>query len=144
MSESKKDSIRRIHPFSIGIMEHLAKIYVTGNRSNWFGTIRSQIGNIESISFKRRVTSSNYFSYLYIRPLHDHNLIWYRSRIGKSLGYNNHTVTEKEFTDFVDKLVLFYKWLAANLADPKWAVARHKDEVDRKLSELFLGFSIKL
>jgi len=90
ISEPKKDSIARIYPFVLGMVEHLAKIYVTGESSNWFGTIRSQIGNIQKVKFNKLPTKHAYFRYMYIRPIHS-GIPWRRTVEYENLRYDGST-----------------------------------------------------
>jgi len=136
MSEPKKDIIRRIYPFSIGIVEHLAKIYVTNKESNWFGTVRSQIGNIQKVKFNKLPTKRAYFRYMYIGPIHS-GIPWRRTVEYENLQYGGNEPTEEQYIDFLDRVKLFFKYISGNMAQRDWVVSDHKSEIDSKIKELF-------
>jgi len=136
MSISKKDSISKIDPFALGMLNHLAKIYVTGEKSNWFGTVRKEIDNIQKVRFAKKPSRFQYYRYMYSRPIQT-GLDWMHTPLAVALSYKDHVPTEQEVIDFDTRVRDFLRHVSVMISIKNWQVKDHKHEIDQLLDNNF-------
>jgi len=139
---SKSTKVGKIKAPVKNIILHLGKIYLTGQKSNWFGTIRKHIRNIEKVVFPNTRTEQEYYRDLWLDIKEQERFIpKARSPIRKALRYDNKP-TEEQYLEFVRLLDAFFKWLSIRLASKTWLVSKNKSEIDAILIQLFIDKKI--
>jgi len=134
----KRKSINKITPFALGMLTHFGKIYIGHEKSNWFGTIRGQIKNIDKVRFDKSQSASNMYSHIYTYSMQDLDHSWRSTIIAKVLEYKGHKPTREEFIDFDARVKIFVRYISKGIVDRNWNVDEHKTEIDEELRRLFL------
>jgi len=136
MTTWSKSSPDKVGAYARGIVTHLGKIYVKSEQSNWFGTIRKQIGNIDKLHFRKLPTKVKYLEHIHTGI--DSNKPQLRTVIGLALQYKGHKLIGIEYVDFEQRVNYFFDVLAGYLANKFWNLEDNKDQIDHILDSVFL------